>query len=320
MARQGLLTAIQAASSGIVIADFQLPDRPLVFVNSAFEEMTGYTYEEAVGRNCRFLQGADTDTATVKMLRLALEEGRHVTCRILNYRKDGSTFWNDLTMSPIYDLDGKVSSFVGIQNDVTDKVILKQKLAKEVGELRETRRALEAANAELRRVAYTDAVTGISTRKLFFDRVGQSLARAKRSGEMFAVIFMDLDGFKQVNDSFGHEAGDIVLRSVAERLQGQIRETDTLARFGGDEFVLLVDTSVTRGVVSGICDRISNTFSVPFELDEAEVRLGVSFGTAFYPFDGDGAEDLIRIADAAMYETKNMKGSMSTNVGMTRSA
>ncbi|MFT5488165.1 MAG: diguanylate cyclase (GGDEF)-like protein/PAS domain S-box-containing protein [Paracoccaceae bacterium] len=318
MERQGLVTAIQAASSGIVIADFQLPDRPLVFVNPAFEKMTGYA--EAVGRNCRFLQGEDTDSATVKELRVALEEGRHITCRILNYRKDGSTFWNDLTMSPIYGEDRKVTGFVGIQKDATEEVILKQELAKEVLALRETRRALKVANTELRRVAYTDAVTGIPTRMLFFDRVKQALARGKRSGDVFAIIFMDLDGFKQVNDSFGHEAGDIVLRSVAERLQGQIRETDTLARFGGDEFVLLVDSSVTRGVVADICDRISRTFSAPFELGDAEIRLGISFGAAFNPFDGDDVEDLIRFADTAMYETKNSKRRSSTNVRVIQSA
>ena len=233
LALKGVWAAAKAASSGVAIADMLLPDHPLVFVNPAFEKMTGYRPNEIIGLNCRFLQGPDTDPVKVEMLSAALREGRNVNCLLLNYRKDGSTFWNDLTMSPIFG-DGKtLTGFVAVQKDVTAEVELRRELAREVGVIAQIKDELKSANEELRRIAYIDTITGLPTRKLFYDRGGQSLAHAKRSGEVFAIIFMDLDGFKQVNDVLGHEAGDTALRYVANCISDQIRETDTLARVGG---------------------------------------------------------------------------------------
>jgi PAS domain S-box-containing protein len=233
LALKGVWAAAKAASSGVAIADMLLPDHPLVFVNPAFQKMTRYRSDEIIGLNCKFLQGPATGLVMVELLSTGLREGRNVNCRLLNYRKDGSTFWNDLTLSPIIDGGRTLVGLVAIKKDVTAEVELRRELATEVDVIAGIKNELKSANEKLRQIAYFDSIIGLPTRKLFYDRGGQSLARAKRSQELFAVIFMDLDGFKHVNDVLGHEAGDIALRQVAERISDQIRETDTLARVGG---------------------------------------------------------------------------------------
>ena len=306
---QELLAAIEATSNGVVLVDCRQPDMPISFVNSGFERLTGYSRAEAVGRNCRFLQGPDTDRDSVAVLHRAVAEGRPFTARLLNYRKDGSMFWNELIINPIHDENSTLIGFVGVQNDVTAEVTARREIAKKIRELEVAKRSLDAANAELQRIAYFDPLTELPTRWLFQDRLTRSLQRSKRTGEMVAIAFLDLDGFKHVNDTFGHEVGDVALRQVAERIRGRLRETDTLARLGGDEFVVLLDTPVSQDILMTICDRITRTFATPFILAGSSVYLGVSIGTAFYPDDGETAQCLMRFADAAMYRSKTDKRS-----------
>ena len=301
------MAAIEATSNGVVLVDCLQPDMPISFVNSAFEKITGYSRAEAVGRNCRFLQGPETNQDTVAALRREIGNGHSITSRLLNYRRDGSTFWNELFINPIYDDAANLVAFVGIQNDITAKVLAQREIANKIEELEAAQRSLDTANAELQKIAYFDPLTGLPTRRLFLDRLAGSLARSKRTGDMVAIAFMDLDGFKQVNDRLGHEAGDLALRQVAERMRGRLRETDTLARLGGDEFIVLLDTHVSHAILTSICDRISRTFAAPFTLAGATVHLGVSIGTAFYPGDGEDMQSLMSFADAAMYESKNRK-------------
>ncbi|NIA70820.1 diguanylate cyclase [Pelagibius litoralis] len=304
---QGLLAAVEAASTGVVITDTTLPDDPIIYMNPAFEQLTGYTAAETIGRNCRFLQGPETDKVTLATMRKAIDDGQQITCRLLNYRKDGSTFWNALTINPIHGEDEGLLGFVGIQSDVTAEVAMRQELDEKIEALEEVRGSLEAANSSLRMIAYIDSVTGLPTRRLFDDRLKQALARSRRSGDMIAIIFMDLDGFKQVNDAFGHDVGDSTLRAAGQRMRDQIRESDTLARLGGDEYAVLLDTGVTPEVLMKVCGRIEQTFSLPFDVGGTMIGLGVSIGVALYPRDGEDAHNLLRVADAAMYEAKNNK-------------
>ena len=280
---------------------------PLTFVNSGFERITGYARAEVVGRNCRFLQGPETDTQAIAELRNAIADGRHITTRLLNYRKDGSTFWNNLVVSPVHDAAGALVGFVGVQHDVTPEVVARQELAEKIEELEATKRRLDLVNADLQRIAYFDPLTGLPTRRLLQDRLARSLARSKRTGTMVALMFLDLDDFKQVNDTLGHQAGDLLLRQVAERIGERLRQADTLSRLGGDEYVVLLDTLVSQEAVSAVSDRIAEAFKPPFDLGEAAVHLGVSIGTAFYPRDGADARSLMAAADAAMYRSKRRK-------------
>ena len=304
---QGLLSAVEAASTGVVITDTMLPGDPIIYVNPAFEKLTGYTSAETIGRNCRFLQGPETDKAVLAALRDAISDERQTACRLLNYRKDGSTFWNALTINPIHSEGEGLLGFVGIQTDVTAEVAMRRELDEKIETLEEVQGSLEAANRSLRAIAYIDPVTELPTRRLFDDRLKQALARSRRNGDLIAIVYMDLDGFKKVNDRFGHEVGDGALRCAGERMRDQIRESDTLARLGGDEYAVLVDTCVTPEGLMKVCERIAQTFSTPFDVGGTTVHLGVSLGVALYPRDGEDAQSLLRAADAAMYAAKHNK-------------
>ncbi|MBS7724537.1 diguanylate cyclase [Pseudomonas lalucatii] len=211
--------AIEASVNAIVITDNQREDQPIVYVNPAFERITGYPSEEVLGRNCRFLQGEKRDQPELDSIRRALhaeEEGRAV---VRNYRKDGSAFWNELRLSPVVNDRGKVSHFVGILHDITEA---------------------KGYQEELEHQANHDSLTGLPNRNLLNDRILQAIAFASRNQSGFTLAFMDIDNFKVVNDSLGHNTGDQLLVQVADRLQACAREIDTVARLGGDEFVILL--------------------------------------------------------------------------------
>ncbi|MCI2240383.1 diguanylate cyclase [Paenibacillus sp. TRM 82003] len=282
-----LTRAIATASNGIVIADATAPDQPLVYVNAAFEELTGYSAEECLGRNCRFLQGPGTDPVQVRVIARRLLAGRGVRTTLLNHRRDGSTFWNEVTVSPVHDAEGRLTHFIGNQADVSDRV------------------EREARTVHL---AHHDVLTGLPNRAHLLDHLELELRRSARSGSGVAVVFIDLDGFKAVNDRFGHAAGDQALIHAAGRLRSVVRSGDLLGRLAGDEFLLVLtglraaDVSSVRQVVQHLHDAVR----VPVELPGGDVTLRASIGFALSPEDGLDATGLIDAADARMYRHKNV--------------
>ncbi len=276
--------AIEASVNAIVIADYRLPEQPIIYVNQAFERITGYPRDMAIGRNCRFLQGQDFDQPELAIIRRALETGTEGKAVLRNYRKDGSMFWNELHVAPSLDSQGRITHFVGVLNDIT-----------------EAKRYQE----ELEHQANFDTLTGLPNRNLLFDRIHQASVLANRKQERFALAFLDLDNFKYVNDSLGHSVGDMLLIEVAAKLKSCIREFDTLARLGGDEFVLLLPEARTIDEVEGVLQRISDCIVGLIELPgQIEVYASTSIGYCFYPDDGALAEELLRNADTAMYRAK----------------
>ena len=157
-------------------------------------------------------------------------------------------------------------------------------------------------------LAYYDAVTGLPNRVLFLDRFEQALERARRHSELIAVLYLDLDRFKQINDTMGHDAGDRVLKAASDRLAGFMRSCDTLARLGGDEFALLVTSGVSKEGVRVVADKMLGVLTKPFALTEGAASVAASVGAALYPQDGDGVQSLIKQADAAMYDAKRQGG------------
>ncbi|GAB3248922.1 EAL domain-containing protein [Chitinimonas naiadis] len=289
--------AIEASVNAIVITDNRAPDNPIVYVNQAFERITGYKSEMVTGRNCRFLQGNDKDQVALAGIRWAIQQGSEGKALLRNYRRDGSMFWNELRVAPSFDSQGGISHFVGVLNDVTEA---------------------KRYQDELEHQANFDTLTTLPNRNLLLDRIHQAVVQAHRKGERFALAFLDLDNFKYVNDSLGHSVGDMLLVQVAKRIQGCVREFDTLARLGGDEFVLLLPETRNEAEVDVTLQRINAQLALPIQLSEQiELYVSGSIGYCFYPTDGADADELLRNADTAMYKAKELGKSQASRFDLT---
>lgn len=272
-----------ASSDGIVIADAVASDMPIVYVNAAFERMTGYAAAEVVGQNCRFLQGTEAAQEGVQTMRGALKERRACEVILRNYRKDGSLFWNNLRLAPVVGANGQVTHFVGSQTDVTERIRAEQELAHR---------------------ATHDGLTGLPNRGLLEDRLQHAIAQASRGDGRIGVAFVDLDNFKMFNDSIGHTAGDTVLKTIGDRLRTCLRSGDTVARLGGDEFVIVVEQLEDDAMLRDVGQRVLSAVAQPIVLNGQAYEVGCSVGTAVYPRDGTTPGSLIQHADFAMYKAK----------------
>ncbi len=277
---------MSASQNGVLITDATRPDDPIVYVNRAFGRLTGYTSEEAIGRNPRFLQGKDNDQTVLDELRATREADNddiEWTGVLRNYRKDGTLFYNELSAAAMRDKSGSVTNHVGIMNDVTERKMLEDELAC---------RALH------------DPLTGLPNRSLFMERLTRALERSDRRRGRVAVLFLDLDRFKLVNDSLGHEAGDELLAGAAQRLRGCVRPQDTVARHGGDEFTVLLEGVRDSGDATRLAGRIIEELRSPFVLQGHELVATTSVGIAVSTHPQEHPADLLKQADAAMYQAK----------------
>jgi diguanylate cyclase (GGDEF)-like protein/PAS domain S-box-containing protein len=294
--------AIGATTSGVTIADMTRPDQPLVFVNKAFEKLAGYRDAELLGRNCRFLQGPDTDPAALARMRTALAEGQECRETMVNYRgPERLPWWNEILLSPVHDEAGRVVHFIGVQSDVTARVEAERALS------RETERGGRYL-ARIEHLAFHDSLTGLMNRRRFEEQVETALLESCLSGRSVALLFMDLDGFKAVNDTLGHPAGDQLLQETARRLRSEVRGTDLLGRFGGDEFVVALtglDPTTAALGAERVSRELGAAIAAPFHLQGQEIRLTASIGIATYPADAADFGALLHLADARMFELKH---------------
>jgi diguanylate cyclase (GGDEF)-like protein/PAS domain S-box-containing protein len=279
--------AIESSVNGILIADAARPDHPLVYVNAAFEKATGYSAAEVLGRNCRFLQGTDTDQPGLEEVRIALREGKETEVVLRNYRKDGNLFWNQLKISPVRNEAGEVTQFVGIQNDIT---------------------GLKAYEAELERNANYDSLTGLPNRNLFADRVQRAVIGAARSGKLVGILWLNLERFQRVNESFGRAAGDRVLKAFGERLAKSVWENDTVARMGGDKFAVVLREVGSPNDTARVLAKLQEALAAPFSIAGQEIFLSANIGIALYPTDAESAESVVANAEVAMLRTREEGG------------
>jgi diguanylate cyclase (GGDEF)-like protein/PAS domain S-box-containing protein len=275
--------AIEASVNAIVITTARRHKYSIVHVNPAFERITGYTAQEVIGRSCRFLQGSDTQQPELQTLRMLLREQKEGKVTLRNYRKDGTLFYNELHIAPVRGPKGHVTHYVGVLNDITETKRYQQELEHHVNH---------------------DALTGLANRHLLQDRLQQAMFRAGRRNVRCAVMFLDLDHFKLVNDGLGHDVGDALLKRVADELLGIFRPEDTVARFGGDEFVLIATEVQDLAAVTEIAQRIVTRLATPMVIGEQEITVSASLGIAIYPDDGETVDELLKNADAAMYHSK----------------
>lgn len=270
---------------GILVTDAQ---GVILAVNQAFVAVTGYTAADAIGRKPNLLNSGLHDRSFYQeMWRLLIKDG-HWRGDIWNRRKNGEIYPEWINISAIRDDDGNLSNYVAIFSDISK--------AKENEE-------------SLLRLAHFDALTGLPNRFLFQDHVALALAQAERNGKQVAILFLDLDHFKTINDTLGHRAGDNVLIEAAQRLAACLRAGDTLSRFGGDEFMaVLPDLDTSNGgsndAAASVADKLLATLACPFIVEGQEVRISTSIGIALYPQDGQQLNVLSNAADAAMYRAK----------------
>ena len=292
--------AVMDSCDGIAIADARAEDLPLIFVNPAFERMTGYSHDEVLGRNCRFLQNGRIDPESRAEMRAALRKGQGFSKVVTNYRKDDTPFWNELSISPIHTERGAVTHFIGFQKDVTQRLLVDE-------ELRARNRDLESAKKALEELVTLDALTGVYNRRHFDDRMESLWKISSRTGESMAIFFIDIDYFKTFNDHFGHQAGDEALIQVAQTLAESFqRGSDFLARYGGEEFVVVacgMDQEPARYFAERLCERVRELdFDNP---DTESGRLTISVGyTVVTPHGGLNAQTVIERADQALFEAK----------------
>ncbi len=304
--------AINTANSGITIVDIGAKDRPIIYCNEAFSTITGYSSEETLGRNCRFLQGPATDRMTVMLIRNAINKGKPCNVVIKNYRKDGTAFWNELNLSPVHDAGGVLRHFIGVQHDVTTRVDAEQaikeankNLEKLVLELATISADLDSANNKLYHYSLHDALTGVVNRMLFDDHLNQAIERRKRQESYhFAVLYVDLDGFKIINDSYGHKMGDKVLVSVAKALQECVRPLDTVARLGGDEFAILLEDLKDLNEAKLVAQRILKSLAQGCDVAERVLYLSASIGIVVDSDTYNTSTEILHDADTAMYKAK----------------
>lgn len=277
-----LRRVIQSAACGIVVADALQEDLPLVYVNPAFEAMTGYRADEVLGRNCRFLHSTESGQAALNEVRAALREQRETRVLLRNFRKDGQLFLNQFLLSPVRNAEGKVTHYVGIQEDVTEREMARQRVAEHT---------------------MTDPLTSLPNRYLLMDRVSQAIGVSAAAQQRFYFALFNIDRFKVINESLGHVGGDKVLRRIAERLTKMVGPADTVARFGADVFALIIShTTIARNGFD------LDLFDTPLMVDDTDVFVTTSIGIAEYPTHGHDFETLFRHAEIAMYQAKSSGG------------
>ncbi len=285
-------TALTRLNDMVIIteaAPLETPGPRIVFVNDAFEQRTGYSRAEVLGRSPRILQGPGTSRAELDRIKTALRNREPVRGELLNYSKQGQPYWLELDIVPVTDEQGQLTHWVSVERDITER---------------------KKAAQDIYRLAYFDALTGLPNRRMLLDRIAQALAADRRTGQVGALLYIDLDRFKNINDARGHAAGDELLHCVGERLRELVREEDTVARLGGDEFVILsphlaaaADDDGARAAMA-VASKVLAALEQPFPINGLPFSTSGSIGVTLLPREGQTADELLREADTAMYRAK----------------
>jgi len=271
----------QAIGEAIMVAD---ADNRIVTVNPAFTGLTGYTMQEAVGQPTTLLKSGRHNETFYQMMWHALEATGHWQGEIWNRRKNGEIYLEWLSINTVYDGNGKVRHRVAMFSDIT-----KQKHAEQT--------IWEQANF--------DSLTGLPNRHMFYERLAQEMKKSQRMGLPLALLFLDIDHFKDINDTLGHSKGDLLLKEAAQRLLGCVRNTDTVARLGGDEFTIILTKLHEQDNIERVSQDILGQLAKPFELAGEIAYVSISIGITLYPEDTDDIDILIKNADQAMYAAKD---------------
>ncbi len=270
-----------SSSEAIVVTNHE---SRIISVNPAFTAITGYSESEAVGQTPSFLSSGRHGTHFYQMMWSELQSTGKWQGEIWNRTKAGELYAEWLSISTLLDEKGGVKNYIALFSDITETKLISERVEF---------------------LAHHDALTALPNRILFQDRMQQSILSAERENTKVALLYLDIDHFKSVNDSLGHRTGDLLLKQVVSRLQRTLRQSDTISRHGGDEFLLLIDNLQDISPVMSVIDKITELMKSPFEIEEHQIHTSTSIGIAIYPDDGKDFDTLLQHADTAMYHAKN---------------
>ncbi|WP_402720135.1 putative bifunctional diguanylate cyclase/phosphodiesterase [Janthinobacterium rivuli] len=288
-------TALARLNDMVMIAEVSdapdsgtVPATRIIFVNDAFERSSGYARAEVLGRSLLFQQGDATDTDELARIAAAMAQAQPARAELLNYNKAGKAYWVEAELVPFTDADGKQTHWVAVEREIDER---------------------KKSEADIHRLAFYDVLTGLPNRRLLMDRIAHLLAAAPRDQSISALMFIDLDHFKHINDARGHATGDALLRLAGERLAQLMRKADTVARIGGDEFVVLLahladDLDSAARAAAQVAEKIRAAIARDFDIDGQSYHCSASIGVTLLPKTGQQAHDLLREADIAMYRAK----------------
>ncbi len=273
-------SALAAAANSIFITD---QEGRITWANAAFCQMSGYLQDELLNQTPRILKSGEHDDAFYEELWATIRSGRVWSGEVIERRKNGELYTVHQTITPLIDIHGAITHFIAVHEDIT---------------------ARKDAEARIEQMAYHDALTGLCNRAELQKRLEQAVGHARRHSRSMALHFIDLDRFKVVNDTLGHAVGDALLKSVAERIQGCLRASDTAARIGGDEFAVLQPEVANLEGAAALARKIIGVMAAPFRLSGRDLYTSLSVGISVFPLDSDGPEQLLKNADLAMYLAK----------------
>jgi len=270
----------EQSGDAIMITD---PGNRIIATNRSFTQLTGYSHEEALGRDPKMLKSGRESKEYYRAMWETLEKEGYWQGEMWEKRRDGSFYPKWLTITVIRDAAGRVVNYIGSFSDITER---------------------KQAELKIEHMAHHDALTNLPNRFSLTERLSQSLKLAKRGGQHLAVIFIDLDRFKTINDSLGHHIGDLLLFEVAARLQKSVRSSDVVARLGGDEFVIVLPEVASGIATAHFVNKLQAAICRPYHLDGHDLHVTPSIGISVYPHDGGTVDELMQNADAAMYHAK----------------
>lgn len=273
-------TVFQTATEAVMVTNIE---NRIVAVNQAFTVITGFQKEDVLGNKPTILSSGKHDDDFYKRMITELQATDKWQGEICNKRKNGEVYYEWLSITAIRDKSGQIESYVSLFSDITKR---------------------KKAENKIYYQANYDFLTGLANRNLFIEKFKQTIALAKRSQSSLAILFVDLDGFKNVNDTFGHSKGDLLLKSTAERIKNSVRSTDTVARLSGDEFAIMLCSDNDTLSNETVAIKVLNSFAKPFQLQDKEAYVTASIGVAVFPDDGQSTEALLAKADSAMYKAK----------------
>lgn len=276
-----LSSAIEQTADAVMITNV---DGVIEYVNPAYEQMSGFHAPQLIGNKPNVLKSGKQCKNFYSQLWHTLKSDETFSDVFINKKPDGSLYYEEKTITPIRETGSNIKHYVSTSRDITDRIETEKKL---------------------KFLAHHDVLTDLPNRSLFLDRLKQALASARWHERTVAVLFMDVDRFKNINDTMGHESGDQLLRDMSERLITSLRERDTIARFGGDEFVIMLDDVARISDVDKLIKKIHKSLERPFTIKESELHITASIGISLFPADGEDSSTLLRNADLAMYRAKD---------------